>query len=83
MTITTEVTRRVYDDKEGCCIEIGPDRDGLNMVLVHTPNQQRSEWFGKVEFTMTPEFARSFAAAVLAAADDAESMEKANKMLAK
>lgn len=79
MTITIEVNRRVFDDEQGGCIEIGPDRDGLGMILVHTPNHISSEWFGKVEFTMKPEFARSFAAAVLAAADDAEEAEKANK----
>ena len=79
MTITTEVTRRVYDDEQGGCIEIGPDHDGLDLVLVRTPNTQSAEWFGKVEFTMDPEFARSFAAAVLAAADDSQSIERDKK----
>lgn len=83
MTITTEVERRVFDDEQGACIAIGPDHDGFGLVFVRTPNASDAEWFGKVEFTMDPEFARSFAAAVLAAADDAESMGKANKMLAK
>lgn len=79
MTTSIEVTRKVYDDENGVCLSIGPDGDGLDLIRVCTPSQSDEDWFGKVSFTMTHEFARSFAKAILVASDDAEESEKANK----
>ena len=39
MTISIEVTRKVYDDDNGVCLSIGPDGDGLNLIRVCTPSQ--------------------------------------------
>lgn len=72
MTITTEVERRVFDDEQGACIAIGPDHDGFGLVFVRTTNASDAEWFGKVEFTMKPNFARAFAQAILESIKDIE-----------
>lgn len=34
MGYSMETMREVWDDRHGDCVEIGPDRDGLNMVEV-------------------------------------------------
>lgn len=79
MTISTEVTRLVVENDKGYSLSIGPDTDGLDLVWVRTTHQGDIDWFGKVSFSMTHEFAREFSKAVLAAADDAKEAEKANK----
>ncbi len=34
MVYNVEVTREIWDDEHGNCVEVGPDRDGLGMVEI-------------------------------------------------
>lgn len=56
-----EVLRRVYDDDSGAYIEVGPDRDGLDLVEVRTTTK---------DTVMHPKQARLLAKALLACADE-------------
>jgi hypothetical protein len=54
---------RIYDDKSGDYIQVGPDRDGLDMIELtdrSSPN---------VSFVLKPETAREVARAILELVD--------------
>lgn len=72
MTVTTELVRNVWLDKEGVAIQVGPDADGLNLVLVKTYDKKSEEFYGPVRFTMDAVVARALGHALIGAADDAE-----------
>lgn len=76
MGYTTEVVRRIYHDYEGVFLEVSLDADSLNLVRIHTANRINEDWFGKIDLTMDPVFARSLAHAILACADEAEEQER-------
>jgi hypothetical protein len=59
MTASVEILRRVYDDEEGVFIEVHPSPDVPDaMIEVSTLGDKKSEeWFGKVLFSMSPDFA--------------------------
>lgn len=59
MTITVETFRQVWDDEHGVCIQVGPSGDGLDLIRVHTPDAKSKEWFGAIDFTLTPEMAKA------------------------
>ena len=80
MTVTTELVRNVWHDKEGVAIQVGPDADGLNLVQVKTYDKKSEEFYGVIRFTMDAEVARSLGRALIDAADDADaSYEAAQK----
>ena len=71
-----EKTYKVWDDKEGVYIEVGPDSDTGSLVQVSTEgNPQSMQYYGRCRVVMEPEMARLLADALYSAADD---MEKAN-----
>ena len=67
-----ETLRRVYDDREGVCLEIGPDSDSLDLVEMRTPNKESVAYYGEVRLTFLPAQARLVAKALMMAADEAE-----------
>jgi len=68
-TFTTELSLRVYDDKDGEFIQVSPDRDGLDLVRIFCNEN-------KAEFVMLPEMARLVGKALIRVADDIESTQK-------
>ena len=64
---TMELVRKIWNDKEGYSVEVGPDSDGLNLVEVRSRDDQ-----GKIynRFTMTPEMARLVSDAIAACASE-------------
>jgi len=78
MSYSLETLREVWNDNDKCddFFEIGPDRDGLNLVEVRyktTSNKIISR------MSLTPERARLVAKAMLACADELEELENARK----
>jgi hypothetical protein len=73
MPYSTEVIRRVYNDEDGVCIQVGPDADGLDCVEVSTPDPASGEYFGKVRFVVTREFAALLGKALVDAAEQGTS----------
>jgi hypothetical protein len=71
MAYSVELSRRIYDDACGACIEVGPDGDGLGCVGVCTPDAASKEHFGNIRFTVSPELARLLGKALIDAAADA------------
>lgn len=67
---STDVLRRVFDNTEGACIEVGPDNDGLG-VTICTPDSRSVAYFGVLRITVAPEFARQLGEALIAAAKEA------------
>jgi hypothetical protein len=77
MTVTTELVRNVWHDKEGVAIQVGPDADGLNLVQVKTYDKKSEEFYGPVRFTMDASIARALGQALINAADDADASQDA------
>jgi hypothetical protein len=77
MTVTTELVRNVWHDKEGVAIQVGPDADGLNLVQVKTYDKKSEEFYGPVRFTMDASIARALGRALINAADDADASQDA------
>ena len=67
----TEVVRRVFDNRQGGCVTVGPDRDGLSCIEVYTEGKG-AEVFGPVRLVMEPNLARLVAKALVDACDDVE-----------
>jgi len=71
--VETEVIRRIYINTEGVYLEVGPDADGLGLVEIRNSGSKPSEeWFGKVRFSVEPEFAKQLGQALLDAAGEAK-----------
>ena len=68
-----ETVRKVYDDTEGVCVEVGSCRDGnTGVVSIYTEDKKSVEWYGLVYLSLSPAQARLLATAILARADEAE-----------
>lgn len=61
---------RVYSNKEGVCIEVGPDGE-LGCVQIRTADKKSEEWYGKIDFMLQPEAALAVGHALIKAAQDA------------
>jgi hypothetical protein len=77
MTVTTELVRNVWHDKEGVAIQVGPDADGLNLVQVKTYDKKSEEFYGPIRFTMDADIARALGWALIRASEEAEEAERA------
>lgn len=62
-----EIVRQIWDDKHGDRIEVGPDRDGLDMTEVRFVNAE-GKIFKRMAFTQQQ--ARMVAAAMVECADE-------------
>ena len=69
---TMETVREIWDDKHGSRVDVGPDRDGLNLVELRCVSDD-----GKMgdRIVMKPEQARLVAEAIRLCADELESRE--------
>lgn len=77
MTVTTELVRNVWHDKEGVAIQVGPDADGLNLFMVKTYDKKSEEFYGQVRFTMDAQVAKALGWALIRAVEDAEDARRA------
>lgn len=68
--MTIEISRRIWDDSEGVCIEVRPDQDGLDTIEIFTPDVKSTDWFGPVRFSVPKELARQLGEALIAAAQE-------------
>lgn len=59
MTLTTEKHFKIWDDKKGTRIEVGPDRDGLDLVEIRSFD---SDGKNETSLILTPEEATALAA---------------------
>lgn len=64
---TMELVRKIWNDKSGESLEVGPDSDGLDLVEVRSRDDQ-----GKIQnrFAMTPEMAKLVSDAIAACASE-------------
>lgn len=60
-----EVMRKVFDNKNGGYISIGPDTDGLGLIEI-----KPSEYFGTGYIVIPKEMLKIFAQALLTASDE-------------
>lgn len=67
-----EVVRRVFDDKDGYWLEVAGDADGLGCVRICAANADMKEYWGGIDFTMPPDFARKLGEALIACALEQE-----------
>jgi hypothetical protein len=63
--VSIESNYNVYDDTEGASISVGSDQDGLGLIRISTDDEKSQEWWGKIDFTMSPEIAEGVAKAIL------------------
>lgn len=75
-----ETFHRIYDDREGVCLQVGPDTDGLDLVQLGTPNKESVEHYGEVRLVMLPEQARLVAKALILAADAADAARETHAL---
>jgi hypothetical protein len=70
--IVTDVIRRVQN-KEGKCLDVRPWPEGPSFVtLTNEGDEQSQEYFGALDITLEPEFARHLGRALIACADEIE-----------
>jgi hypothetical protein len=67
MRYSMETMREIWDDKHGDCVEVGPDRDGLDMVEIRCKTDDGA--MGP-RMSLPAEKARLVAQAMIACADD-------------
>lgn len=68
MSYTLDVHRRVYDDKEGTCIEVRPCPDNpTDFVEIHTPDDKSKEYYGEIRFSLPKGMTRVLGAALISA----------------
>jgi hypothetical protein len=73
MSYSVEIIRRVFDDAEGVCVEVGGCQDGIpGVVSVYTKGEKDIEWYGPLYLGVCPAQARLLARAILERADEAE-----------
>jgi len=68
MSCSVEVVREIWGEHNEC-VEIGPDRDGLEMVEIRTRESDRTI---SKRISFSPEEARLVASAMLSCANDVE-----------
>lgn len=76
---TTEIHRKIYHDKEGVCLQVGPDSDGLNMVRICAPTKEDKNYFGPIDVQLDPRLVLQLVKAMTAAAQEALSQEARDK----
>lgn len=64
---TMETHTKIYDDKYGAAIEVGPDAE-LMTVRVRTQGKESEQHFGKFEISVDPELALMLGSAIIATA---------------
>lgn len=69
---STETVRRIFNDEDGVCIEVGPDRDSLDLVEIGIPEGESRKYYGDLRLALHPEQARQLAAALVACAVEME-----------
>lgn len=73
MKCETDIIHQVYDEN-GHFLQVRPWVDDAGAVALQTINHKHSqEMFGLIELTMTPDFAREIAQALIRCADEVES----------
>jgi hypothetical protein len=74
-----ESVYKVYDDTEGVSINVESDADALGFVRIKTTDNPKAvEWWGKIDFTMSPEIAENLGKALLKKVKDIRDEEKTN-----
>lgn len=68
--IKTESTYKVWNSDEPVSITIGEDTDGLDLVRVYTETPEDKEYWGEIDFTMSPEQALAVANAIIKKVND-------------
>lgn len=72
MSHSIEISRRVWDDKEGVCILVAPSGDGINALEVMTDDAKSKEWWGDFRFTLDKGMAKALGEALVAASAELE-----------
>lgn len=72
MKFSTEVFRKIWDDEDGCYLQVGPDGDSLDLVELRTVDEESKKYYGDIRIAMWPDQARQVAAALIACADEME-----------
>jgi hypothetical protein len=70
--VSLETIRRVYDDDNGCFIEVGPDSDSLGCVEIRTTGEKNKGHWGEIRFAVPKQFALQLAEAIRRCAEEAE-----------
>ena len=70
MGFTTEIFRRVYDDEEGWCIQVGPDLDDIDLIEITAPDAISRQRFGDLSIVLPREMAEELGAILIAAATE-------------
>ena len=71
MKVETDTIRQIYSE-DGPFVTIKPWADVPNCVELVTVGEKNEEYFGKVNFVMSPDLARAIAHAMIACANEIE-----------
>lgn len=68
---SVDVIRRVIDHDEGAALTVGPWPEAPDVALgLWVEGDKNEEWFGKLNISMSPDFAEALGGALIAAAGD-------------
>jgi len=73
MEAEMDILRQVYS-ADGCFMTVRPWPEGPDSVALMTVGKENEEYFGKYETAMSPEFARLLGKALIACADEIDSI---------
>lgn len=66
----TEVVRRIYENDEGVHIEVAPDSDGLECVVLRTVDEDSKNYYGEINLMLPKELARLVGQALIDSSND-------------
>jgi hypothetical protein len=66
----TEIIRRVWQGEDGVYLEVCDWPDGPEFVCLRTNGEKNEEWFGRIEISMSPDYAAELGRALLACAKE-------------
>lgn len=70
MATSIEIVRRVWDDDEGVCLEIGVAEENSDWIAIAAPSGKSEEYYGALRLLLDKEMARLVADGILAALND-------------
>ena len=69
MKASIELVRKIWDDEEGVCIEVGPSADNPDWIEISTRDAKSKEYFGEINLALPAGFARLLGQSLLAATE--------------
>lgn len=73
--VACDTIRRIQNE-DGMCLDVRPWPESPDVIALMNSNESSREYFGNIEISMSPEFARELGLALLKCADEIKFKEQ-------